>query len=693
MLKKAFVLCLGITGLILSATGVQVSAQIVSGPTIRTIAGRVGLGEGGPALEASLPYLGAVSVDGLGRVLVATGGPFVTIGDNRIHRIALDGTIAPVAGNGGVERSGPVLVGVTATSVALPPIGPVLGLADGSFLFGSNYGIFRVAENGMLTAFAGSARMPVVCQAQADSSSVLSVCGPRSMALAVDGSVYVADSGRNAIFAVAPSGVVRRVAGIDHFLQEPSSGDGTAAIAATIRPTGVAISGNTVYFDDGGRLRRIRFDGTLETVASLTKSLIPAPPSSTLDMLPRGVLGQTISGDVLLQGPRGVLKLRSDGLTESFVGGFGSTEDPNSGGQASASYAGSGNTVAGAPDGTVIVAQNETNEIYRVGLDGKIRRIAGRRYTSSVNANQLSLIQTNSLTKATDGSILLTEGRWSSRLWRFRNGSFTLLAGSLKPAEQLAQPRTSAFRRIIELRGIAEGCQENLYLWDINEAMRLDTAGVLHYPVESGKSRLEVISVGGTCGAMFAMDFDGRLLRIKPDDSVTFEAQFMPYTTILGTDGAGGLLLQAGPNLLRRSNDGTVTNVGFLGPAVATPGGYIGMQFGSPDSFLATLRNATVTRLARLDYTLSASSPRPPDGPLDAAPTYITRLASNPFSSWTATVMDRGFLRVISLPPVRVAATSSDGNTVTASRFPSPNAASNVVSTPRTPAPQATSTD
>jgi hypothetical protein len=689
MFKRTVLIGFAVAVSAIGAAGTTVSAQTTSTATIRTIAGRAGLGEGGPALEASLPNIEAVSVDGLGRTLVATGASFTTLGDNRIHRIGLDGLIAPVAGDGREHTFGPMSTGVLATSLPLPRVTSMLGLPDGTFLLGSNFGIFRVGLDGLLTPFANSSRSPTECQAVADNPSVLAVCSPSSLALGSDGSVYVADTGRNTVFAVSSTGVVRRVAGIDNPTRLPPAGDNGPATSATINPNGIAIVGTTVYIGESPwTIRKVRPDGIIETAVSTTSPLQPAPFTSTSDMLPYGVLGQTTSSGVLLQGPRGVLRLRQDGLTESLVGGLGADKDPNLGGPAKAAYAGWGNVASGAPDGTVVVAQNETNEVYRVAVDGTIQRIAGRRYASVVPANQLSLIQTTSLSKSSDGSVLLSEGTWSSRLWRLRNGTFTLLAGSLKPAEQGAQPKNSPFRRITEMRGVAEGCNGNVYIWDLREAIRVDPSGVLRYPVESGKSTLEVTSIGGSCGAMFALEYSGRLLRMNADDTVTFEAQLPPYSTIVGSDGAGGLIIRDGSKLSQRTRNGTVLPIPFLQTAVSTPGGYLGLEYGIPNFFFSTVSEGSLTQLAQLDLTMSSTAPAI-DGALNASSVRISRLASNSNPAWSATVLDRSVLRVVTLSPTRQPPGAAGVVSSTPIRLPVPATGPIGQTSPRTPAPSA----
>jgi hypothetical protein len=685
---------LAVIGLIVAfatAHGTTVSAQTSDAlpPTIRTIAGRIGLGEGGPATEASLPEITAVAVDGLGRVLVSTSSGFQTGGDNRVHRIGLDGIITPVAGNGRWEVTGPVTTGMVATTVALPSVISLLGLPDGSFLFGSTFGVFKVRADGVLESFANSARGFQQCEPPADNPTTLSVCEPRSLALGPDGTVYIADAQRNSVFAVSPTGVVRRFAGVDHS-GVASLGDGGPATSATIKPIGVAVSGTNVYigqypFD----LRRVGSNGIIETVATNSNRLPPAPGTDPSETIVYGVFGQTASGGILLYGPRGALNLRADGLTEALVSGYGATADPDAGGFANTTYAGRTNTAAGAPDGSIVIAQNETNEVYRIATNGRISRIAGRRYSSTVPANQLSLVLTTSVATTSDGSVLLSEGISSSRVWRLRNGQFSLLAGSLKPTEPGAN-RNLATRRLFDVPGVSEGCNGSVYLKDIFELIRIDPSGFLSYPRLNASSPLEVTSVAGTCGATYALDYAGRLLRINPDDTVSVIDELTPYSALYGSDGSGGLILKVVgvDGLSRRVSDGTISSLFPISSAAATFGGYAGTQYTVSGPFFSTLRDGVVDQIARLEPGLPVAGPQPVDGLVSAAPFNVSRLAANPHPSQTITILDRSFLRVLKIARPREAAGSSQANPASPRSTAPPVVVS--PSSNRTPAPPAT---
>ena len=92
------------------------------------------------------------------------------------------------------------------------------------------------------------------------------LAGPSGVAVADDGTLYVADLANNRIRAVAPGGAVRTVAGSG----ADRSTDGVGRAAELSRPWAVAIArdGSLVVSENHGNLiRQIGADGTVTTLA------------------------------------------------------------------------------------------------------------------------------------------------------------------------------------------------------------------------------------------------------------------------------------------------------------------------------------------------------------------------------------------------------------------------------------------
>ena len=81
-------------GLILAALLCASTAGSVPSFTIDTVAGSSAVGDGGPATSAALSDAEGVAVDAAGNIYIADAN------DHRIRKVATDGTISTVAGDG-----------------------------------------------------------------------------------------------------------------------------------------------------------------------------------------------------------------------------------------------------------------------------------------------------------------------------------------------------------------------------------------------------------------------------------------------------------------------------------------------------------------------------------------------------------------------------------------------------------------
>ncbi|WP_337288533.1 RHS repeat-associated core domain-containing protein [Candidatus Methylomirabilis sp.] len=230
---------------------------------ITTVAGRGEWdfsGDGGPATQATLggPYGLAVAPDG--SLYIADTYNY------RIRRVGPDGTITTVAGTGDCSFSGD---GGPATLASL--CGPY-GLAvapDGSLYIADQWSsrVRRVGPNGIITTVAGTGD----CSFNGDGgmATQTAVCGPSSLAVAPDGSLYIADEWNDRVLRMGPDGVITTVAGTGYCWG--SIGDGGPAIqAALCDPSGVAVAPDgSVYIAETyhARIRRVGPDGIITTVA------------------------------------------------------------------------------------------------------------------------------------------------------------------------------------------------------------------------------------------------------------------------------------------------------------------------------------------------------------------------------------------------------------------------------------------
>jgi sugar lactone lactonase YvrE len=185
--------------------------------------GDVGLrgneGDFGPALDAQFIQLDGIAVTAEGSIYVS---------DSLAHRVRLieHGEVRTIAGNGRDEHSGD---GGPATEAALQWPTALELAPDGTLFIADtlNHVVRSVSLDGTIATFAGTGTQGF----GGDGGSALdaSFDQPNGLALADDGTVYIADRGNFRIRRVTPDGVIDTIAGNGI---EGLAGDGGPALEA-----------------------------------------------------------------------------------------------------------------------------------------------------------------------------------------------------------------------------------------------------------------------------------------------------------------------------------------------------------------------------------------------------------------------------------------------------------------------------
>lgn len=219
--------------------------------TVTTLAGN-GIGGSadgtGSAAQFSIPNGIAVGPDGM--VYVSD------YGNNRLRRITPAGEVTTLASNGtwGPAVSGQIAVFVGPQGIAADSAGN-LYLADNR----SGHMIWRIGVNGVIEIFAGSSASGY-SDGQGTSARFNS---PTDVAVDANGYVYIADRFNHRIRRISPSGYVDTVAG------SGTSGfaNGPAATAQFSYPTQIECgAGGVLYVKDSDtRIRAISPDGIVST--------------------------------------------------------------------------------------------------------------------------------------------------------------------------------------------------------------------------------------------------------------------------------------------------------------------------------------------------------------------------------------------------------------------------------------------
>lgn len=239
----------------LLVSGEDCVRRVASGDAVSVVAGEcisgnqnndtVFAGDGGPATEAELENPRALSATPDGGFLVVDGG----LRAPRIRRVAGDGTISTVAGNGqkGFARDG------RATGLPLGRVTDIDALSDGGFLFTEpdNNRVRQVSREGEITTVAGTGLEGFDGDDGPATEALL--VSPSGVAGTPDGGFLIADTGNARIRRVSSRGTITTVAGGGEI--ENGLGAGRAALRGPGRLT-VTNSGS-VYFPDYGALRAI----------------------------------------------------------------------------------------------------------------------------------------------------------------------------------------------------------------------------------------------------------------------------------------------------------------------------------------------------------------------------------------------------------------------------------------------------
>jgi sugar lactone lactonase YvrE len=180
-----------------------------SGP-VTTIAGNGNYrfaGDGGPAAAALINAPRYVSVDPAGNIYIADTGNY------RVRKVAPDGIIHTVAGNGQTYLdSAQPPTGIPALNAPLSMwIYAATGTPDGGFYFSEGFSLMHVDPTGTVTTVSGTIYPPgpLADQIPATPFSSNDVEG---MAIGPDGCLYLADTG--AILRFNPNGNISTVAGL-----------------------------------------------------------------------------------------------------------------------------------------------------------------------------------------------------------------------------------------------------------------------------------------------------------------------------------------------------------------------------------------------------------------------------------------------------------------------------------------------
>lgn len=478
-----------------SADGPQAANLAIS-----TVAGGgVGkdLGDGGPALLARLDNPGASpgagiprnrqAADTRGLAIGPDGTLYVADDNNRIRRVDPDGKISTIAGGGGKDADSGRAADLRLhhpTAIALGP--------DGSLFFteawyGDAHRVRRLDPDGTLSTIAGgSAR-----GSDGDGGPALKakLSDPTGLAVAPDGTIYIADQSNHRIRCISPDGVISTFAGAG--MRGYGGDNGPATKAELYWPTNLAIAPDgSLFFSDQGNyvIRRISPSGIITTVAgTFLKDY-----------------SREFGGD---DGP--ALKAKFN--------------DPTG--------------IAVAADGSLIIADTMNYRLRRVGPDGIIRTLAGpdpanalKDFTGDGGPARLAkLFNPTGVAFGPDGSVYVHDGKRVRRITPPMPGfSDTQIAVPARDGKELY--KFNAVGRHLETIDAATNKWKRRFAYD--KADRLakieDAEGTVVTIERDAKGWLKAIAPSQGQKIAVELDANGYLERLTSPDAEPIRMTYGP---------------------------------------------------------------------------------------------------------------------------------------------------------------------
>jgi sugar lactone lactonase YvrE len=539
-------------------------------------------GDGGPATSAQLSEPQGIAIDGTGNLFIADGL------NQRIRKVATDGSITTIAGNGYQGPPG-ILSGTgghtgdggqaTSAEIEAPRGIAVDGAGNVYFLefFGS---IRKVTPDGLISTLTITG-----AQGPGEGDGF-----PAGFTIDTAGNLYVTDAVTDpatlrlygVVRKITPAGVATIVAGGGN-----STGDGGPATSAHLtESTGLAVDGGgnlyiVEYFSEppttnAGRIRKVTTSGLISTVAGGGTGS-PQNGAAATSVFLNGTTGVAVdaSGNCFFSETYGYTIRKVDAAgTLSTLAGNGLRAFSGDGGPAASAQLADATDVAVDSAGNLFIADTYNSRVRKVSPGGQISTVMSGIQATGVAVDHtgnvaVASVQGSIVRLATDGSIktIASFGGDNHAGMAFDGSGNLFIADCLKNVVLKVFPDGTVFT----MAGTG-------------------TAGFSGDGGPAARAQLQcpsAVAVDTAGNVLIADRFNGAIRKVSTDQTISTLAKGLNPPSGITVDALGNVFIAAGSQILELSANGTLTTIAGNGNS-----GYAG------DGGAATLAQLSATAVA-----------------------------------------------------------------------------------------------